>query len=407
MNFFKKISLIFAGILISLVILEIFLQLSGLALTTIKKCQNKNLNDPNVITILCLGESTTDGQWPPILQKILDDRAKHKNFKVIDEGHIGTNSSVIASKIKDYLTKYNPDAVVTMIGINDFGLNYKKSKSKTLNLFNLLKSHIKTKFFFDYSNTALKLIEHETSELINNKQFLAAEKKYLDLWILSKKSSVLIYSKLLELYFDRQLYDKFESVFTDNNVANINSNCLTTIFYYLSEVKKYSKEQLHTYVRENQNKIFYNNNLELLLQKYELQDLIETIKQNNVKADDTLVKVQINIEPVKILSLIENYKDILNEIHTYNSKIKIMPMQYPNLPVKSLKKQLKNYKYYNELIFLSNEKNFDEALKKHKTEDIFIDLFGDINSFGHCTEFGNTLIAQNVAETILKLYDKQ
>ena len=38
-----------------------------------------------------------------------------------------------------------------------------------------------------------------------------------------------------------------------------------------------------------------------------------------------------------------------------------------------------------------------------ENNDIFVDMFG--GSFGHCTELGNTIIAENVAETILKLYN--
>jgi hypothetical protein len=56
-------------------------------------------------------------------------------------------------------------------------------------------------------------------------------------------------------------------------------------------------------------------------------------------------------------------------------------------------------------MFIGNDTNFKEALKNHKTEDIFKDMFG--KTFGHCTELGNTLIAENVAEIILKLYDNQ
>lgn len=95
MNLIKKTLLIFTGIVISLVILEILLQIIGFGLTTVKEYKNKKLKDSNTITILCLGESTTEGQWPPILQEILNKKAKHKKFIVIDEGHIAKNSEYI------------------------------------------------------------------------------------------------------------------------------------------------------------------------------------------------------------------------------------------------------------------------------------------------------------------------
>jgi hypothetical protein len=76
-------------------------------------------------------------------------------------------------------------------------------------------------------------------------------------------------------------------------------------------------------------------------------------------------------------------------------------MQYPMMPVDFLKNILKDSKYYEKLIFISNENNFNEALKTYKPEDLFTDMFA--GSFGHCTDLGNTLIAENVAENIEKL----
>jgi len=126
----KKILAIVIGIFLSFIVLEIFLQLAGFVLITANNYKNRILHKQECITILCIGESTTSGEWPPILQKILNKKAKYKKFKVIDEGHAGRNSEYITSKIRQYLMKYNPNIVISMIGINDFGLLYKKSKFK-------------------------------------------------------------------------------------------------------------------------------------------------------------------------------------------------------------------------------------------------------------------------------------
>jgi hypothetical protein len=52
------------------------------------------------------------------------------------------------------------------------------------------------------------------------------------------------------------------------------------------------------------------------------------------------------------------------------------------------------------IIFVDNEKVFKEALKNAKYEDYFRDMFG--GNFGHCTPKGNKLLAENIANTILK-----
>lgn len=149
MKIIKKISLIFIGILLSLIILEFCLQTASFTLTTIKRYKNKITKAPNTITILCLGESTTDNQWPPILQKILNRKSKNKKFNVIDEGIGATNTRKIAERISDNLINYNPDVVIMMMGINDAGLGYTNYKIKFLALFSLIFSNIKQKKFLE------------------------------------------------------------------------------------------------------------------------------------------------------------------------------------------------------------------------------------------------------------------
>ena len=45
--------------------------------------------------ILCLCESTTDGEWPLFLENYLNDLNLGVNFTVIDEGASASNSSII------------------------------------------------------------------------------------------------------------------------------------------------------------------------------------------------------------------------------------------------------------------------------------------------------------------------
>ena len=52
------------------------------------------------------------------------------------------------------------------------------------------------------------------------------------------------------------------------------------------------------------------------------------------------------------------------------------------------------------IIFVDNESIFREALKKASHKEYFEDMFG--GDFGHCTEKGNKLLAENIANVILK-----
>jgi len=52
------------------------------------------------------------------------------------------------------------------------------------------------------------------------------------------------------------------------------------------------------------------------------------------------------------------------------------------------------------LFFVDNEQVFKEAVKKAGYKEYFKDMFA--GDFGHCTQKGNELLAQNIADVILK-----
>ncbi len=219
MNVIKKISLIIIGFLISFLILEIVLQLTSTTMIIAQNYKNKESTKTEDVTILCLGESTTYNQWPPILQKILDVKSKHIKFNIIDKGKPGTNTSAIASNINQYMIKYKPDVVVIMTGINDTGIIYKDYPIKTLNLLYLLFKHIKYNFIYDYSSDMFFNIERQHFEYIQAKQFAKAEQKLLYLWNLSNHKSPRIYGRLFQLYMFWPKYEKCDELLKMNEIT--------------------------------------------------------------------------------------------------------------------------------------------------------------------------------------------
>lgn len=82
------------------------------------------------LVILALGESTTmpihnsqgkDISWPALLEKELNQADLDIKIKVINEGRGGINSEYILQQLAAWLKKYQPDLVVSMMGINDYG----------------------------------------------------------------------------------------------------------------------------------------------------------------------------------------------------------------------------------------------------------------------------------------------
>lgn len=406
MKIVKKISLIIIGIILSLILLEIGLQLAGFTLITIKKYRNKTAKDPNIITVLCLGESTTDGQWPPILQKILNEKSKNKKFNVVDEGMSGINTKIIAEKISDILLKHNPDIVVLMMGINDNGLEYENYGIKVLALISLIETHCKHLFTSSISYDEIEYIDRKMFEIISKNN--ADTEKYLYKIKKISEDTNYNFSNFIKYFIYYARNNKYRDLkiinIIDYNI--INKKCISPyeleeIVSYLKDYKNYNENQIKNFLISAKNRISYEDiELEQILREYDLLYLLNDIKNNEFKFEHKNIKESKNS---KGKNTNKNYQYIISEIYKNNKNAFVLPMQYPILSVEQLKKDLQDRPYYDNLIFISNEKNFKQALQTHKTEEIFNDMFGD--SFGHCTELGNTLIAENVAETILKLYN--
>ncbi len=77
--------------------------------------------------------------------------------------------------------------------------------------------------------------------------------------------------------------------------------------------------------------------------------------------------------------------------------IRLVCVQYP---VRNAEPLREIFRDEGGVIFVDNEKIFKEALKNGRKEEYFLDMFG--GDFGHCTRKGNTLLANNIAEVILK-----
>jgi len=136
----------------SVIILEIGLNLGGFLFTTLKSYRNQKVIKQNSdITVLCLGESTTDNQWPPFFAEIMNSAGLGLQFKVIDKGEVGMTTDSILSRLDNYLDTYQPDIVITMMGVNDsfrkfaYGDNDFLNRFKTYKLLSLLRLHMKAK----------------------------------------------------------------------------------------------------------------------------------------------------------------------------------------------------------------------------------------------------------------------
>jgi tetratricopeptide (TPR) repeat protein len=159
----QKIILIIFGLFLTAVILEVGLRLGGFILLSLQESKNSaSLKQKDSYRILCLGESTTQRQWPPILEDILNQSNIGVKLSVIDKGLSGTTTSVILTGLKSNLNAYQPDMVITMMGAND-GATYlpfdPASDSKGMIFFKSFRIYKLTRLLWLHIVTKLKEIE--------------------------------------------------------------------------------------------------------------------------------------------------------------------------------------------------------------------------------------------------------
>ena len=379
-NFIKKLfkffALIFLGILIALVILECVLQVTSIIINNInsfdiKKEVNKSKNH---ISIMCIGESTTHKQYTKYLKYYLHKYYPEKVFYVFDCGHPACRLNELYYHYKKQIKQYKPNIIVGMIGINDMiDTNFKTySKIKTIYLYNLIRAHIKSLNYFskikkqrqDFSSACD--VKNKLSDILfsNNRNqeltnIFADKQKDLLLGIYSMKDE--FFSKFITEYYDS---NKKDSTFDD---------VLQDMFNENDDIKKEFK--------------------------YGFLGIYNLLNDNYILGEQYLCMADEERLNYDYSEISKKYEKILDLI--IPNGIKYIAMQYPVRNISSLQKIIDGTKYKDNVIFLSNEQSFRDALKSEHKNDIFGDLFAW--DFGHCVKYGNELIANNVAKKITEL----
>ncbi|GAB1402139.1 hypothetical protein MASR1M68_10500 [Elusimicrobiota bacterium] len=438
MKILSKILLITAGLVIAVFLLEIFLQITSFSIHKYKYYKMKEeIKKETDLTIACIGESTTDGQWPKFLEQALVQKGIKKQIKVIDCGLGGADTDALIKYIKDNIYNLKPKYIVAMMGINDKNdmvLKTKKIQLKTFALFFMITEHVKSRFFSENDDFTLKL--KQADDYFINKKYRKAvkiykylnekyphrKKEFVTQWIINNK--ILNRTKeveriVLELAEEDPYYNIFEVIEIFCTTKNIDMlkklfptdkpeklkpivyNDIGVFLKLREELLAVGMKDLVSFVdnmvdeltvhQSNRNlKYSYYNNIlgyqamkAFMKEDYETAEKFYAVQTKNLT--DNMPKKTRN-----------NYK-ILAEL-CKNHGITLVVMQYPNRSISPLETLLKDY---DEIVFVSNEQNFKEKLKTTSYKDIFKDLFA--GDFGHCTDLGNLMIADNLADTLVKL----
>ena len=369
-TYFRRFSI---TLLLTLVFLEAGLRIEGKISSFLQERRNLlSLRQKGEYRIMCLGESTTKGQYPPYLEEILNQSNIGIKFSVIDKGVDRTNTTMILSKLESNLDTYHPDMVITMMGINNIEVDVPSeyvSDSKAINflesfriykLAQLLWLHIVTRFkeLKSHDASSPKLLRK-----INLQQAYAEDKDASPSKepLKSNEATELkptddeAYFELGNSYREQGRFSEAESSFKkaiELNPRNDGAYAVLEILY----IEMGKMELARKYGNEAR---------DLRLDSY---SLITAANYQKLKA-------------------------VLDK-----KGIVYVCVQYPMRNIEPLKKLFQGND--KGIIFVDNEGIFKDEVAKYGRQDYFIDMFG--GDFGHCTEKGNRLLAQNIAKVILK-----
>lgn len=475
----KKITLVFFGLIFSLVLLEAGLRLGGWALLSLQEYRNRAaIQEKGTYRIMCLGESTTFNQWPPILREILNRNDLGIRFSVIDKGCPGIDTVNILKYVENHLDEYNPDMVVAMMGINDTEselviMPYGASASGGgESFFRKLKIYKLARFLGSYIlNKAIEIgiSEAEGKEVLSNyEEYIDLAKAYIEQARYKEAEEVLrealikypqgceAHAELGEVLKKQGRHQEMKELY--KNALKISPDCYE-IYIGLGDVHAQEKDLgaqeeaykkaieidpycLVAYVRLGdfyRSLGKYDDEEKMLRKMIDLRPryyrrylaLARHYRENHkyLQAEQIYKKV-IEIYPLyegsyRALAFcyqeqgnealaeeyfmraekaaLENYNPVTKNNYLTLKKIldergiKLVCVQYPCRSLEGLKKMLGTEKG---IIFVDNGKVFRQGVKAEGYSSYFTDAFG--GDFGHCTEKGNRLLAENIAKAVLE-----
>ena len=444
----------FSGLLAGLLAAELVMRTAEFAyLSSQRYRNNKALVQKDACLILCLGESTTalggEKSYPAQLEDILNSRKSEMKFSVINRGMPGTNTEHILENLENNLKKFRPDIVITMMGINDSSRlhrPYKRNffifftRSKTYKLILHIRLHLKSKLesrkfpsdssaskrlradpndhprkthlpdgpalaekYFhsgEYENCVSVLEKNLKNEPGNIESLHMLAKCHFELG--NREAGLNSYGAIIKLnpdlsdgylwlgthYYFEKNYQKAEELWLKALALDPDNPdicyCLGLVYLDSSSYDK-AEKMMRRAVHLNPDDDFHCSSLAALFEEQKKMRRAEAFYRMAEKMRFS------RYNPITK----KNYLKLADILAA--EKIRLVCVQYPRRSITPLKKMLSSRK---DIIFVDNENLFKEAARKEGYGEYFSDRFA--GDFGHCTDKGNRLLANNIAETILK-----
>lgn len=407
----QKIAFILVGICISIFFLEIGLRIGSLIFLSLQEYRNlQSIRQKGAYRILCLGESTTADSYPNQLEEILNQKNIGIKFSVINKGLPGINTGIIISQLQNNLEKYDPNMVITMIGINDKKNSVASEDMLTkidLLSFNSLRvykliSLIKGRIMHRSKRKEENCMQTENSTSASDEAYIKSGR----LWWIKKegskaeemfKKAVEINPKNVDGYIELARYYKYHEKDVEaedtlkkameKNPENDIPYLELGMWLWIKRDYGYAEELLKKAITVNsRNDLAYG----ILAYCYNERGQYDLATRYFKKANKLRARCY-------YLNTYYNYQ-VLAEI-IQRRGIKLVCVQYPLRSIEPLKNLFKNAPG---IIFVDNDTVFRKALEEADYDEYFRDNFA--GDFGHCTVKGNKLLAENIADAILSEY---
>lgn len=431
-NLKQKFFLGLFGVVLGVVLVEIFLRIGGfIFIWNQERWNEKKLIHASSIRILCIGESTTSlgkkDDYPNFLEKFLNENSDGHVFSVINLGVPSITTGRILEKVPRYLEQYDPHIVITMMGIND--VIYNEEYTPDLNGEKYLEKQgfvtIAKKFrFYNLIRWVSEGI-YGRMKWIYKEQDIVQAKKAIDM----SPYDEALYLKLGCIYYynhgKRLLAEKMFKKAIEINPDSAPAYFLLGHLYHnwrydarldiqmLEKSLDFDTKQISTYM-ELVTAYLQENNYEEVKKTYERAVLNNPDNDWGYAGLASIYRKEGNIDLMRqyeqqaLEKRLRKYESVTYK--NYNllkrllkiQEIQLIAVQYPMRNIMPLKKMLGEN---DGVLFVDNEEIFKNAVGQYNYDEYFIDQFA--GDFGHATSKGNQLLARNVAEAVINYYKER
>lgn len=378
-----------AMLVVWILVIEASLQVTSLGMQMwMKHNQIIPIKKSGSFKIMCLGESTTAWggvvSYPSFLQKKLDASYGTGFFQVINKGVPGANTQKILELLPGFLDEESPELVVMMNGVNNFWGTIDSESSvwerslEGLSRYSRIAKLIRTIMVnIEFGNKSDEEMSRTADCGGNNTQIENFLNEYEAIYKKgnAKKSAMFLEEKIKMLTprGSCSLAAPLQMKLINLQAKELNDKELAL---------KTTESILTNYLIPYRRSEFLNIRSELRLAL-------------NKSSDDKFIITPANYWENSTYKV--HIQKIVGEMQA--RKIPVIMMQYPRLPIGPIRTILLNH---NDVSFLENKNNFEDALKTKTFKDLFEDQFGLV--FGHFTPFGADLVAENVFQEIKRHY---